>query len=180
MQPLKTMRDFDFLNPKIEDIEIEDIATALSKICRFNGHCSIPFSVAEHSVYVSKYLEAQDIHRDFARVGLLHDAAEAYIGDMVTPLKVLFPEFSALENRILKLVFAKYFPGSLVDHYFEIMNLITNIDKAAAATEARYLCGSPAWSLKLDELKGYGPIIPMKHEKAYQLFMNRFYELWTL
>lgn len=180
MQPLKTMRDFDFLDPKIEDIDIEDIASALSKLCRFNGHCSIPFSVAEHSVYVSRYLEKQNLHRDFARVGLLHDAAEAYIGDMVTPLKVLFPEFSALENRILKLVFAKYFPHPFVDMQFDILNLITNVDKAATATEARYLCGSPVWALKLDELEGYGPIVPMKHEEAYKLFMDRFYELWTL
>ena len=77
---------FDPLAPKVEDVHITDIARSLSRICRYGGHVGHWLSVARHSVWVSDRL-AQIEGPELAFAGLLHDAAEAYIGDMVRPLK---------------------------------------------------------------------------------------------
>ena len=74
--------DFNPLEPDPAKILIDDIARALSHICRYNGHVNQFYSVAEHSLRVSHSVPSKD-----ALWGLLHDAAEAYLGDFVSPLK---------------------------------------------------------------------------------------------
>jgi hypothetical protein len=85
----------DPFSPDPQKINIEDIATALSKVCRWNGHINKFFSVAQHSVYVS-YMVPQDQ----ALLGLLHDSTEAYLGDMINPVKHMgsMGDYIALEN----------------------------------------------------------------------------------
>jgi 5'-deoxynucleotidase YfbR-like HD superfamily hydrolase len=77
----------DPLNPSPEEINIEDIAHALARQCRYNGHCDGFLSVARHSIWVSEHLEAQGLDIRTQLTGLLHDAAEAYLGDLVRPIK---------------------------------------------------------------------------------------------
>jgi len=90
---------FDLLNPQPEMILIEDIAHSLSLINRFNGAALFPYSVAQHSLYVASLLPPElKLH------GLLHDAAEAYIGDMVSPLKKIMTQYKIVEERISKVV----------------------------------------------------------------------------
>lgn len=69
------------------DIDIIDIAHALSRQCRYNGHVRGFLSVARHSLWVSYYLKEQGYGPKVQLAGLLHDAAEAYMGDMIRPLK---------------------------------------------------------------------------------------------
>lgn len=80
------------LDPKPEEVVIEDIAHALSRICRYGGQPSMHYSVAEHSVLVSHLVLPR-----YALDGLMHDAAEAYVGDVLRPIKRL-PMFDAYVN----------------------------------------------------------------------------------
>jgi uncharacterized protein len=86
---------FQFDKPELHPFSIEDIANSLSKICRFTGHTSHFYSVAQHSVYVSRLLP---LHLRLQ--GLLHDASEAYVGDVSSPLKRLLPEYKTIEHRV--------------------------------------------------------------------------------
>jgi len=71
----------------VMDVEIIDIAHALARQCRFNGHCDGYISVANHCVRVSEILQRSGCSVYDQRWGLLHDAAEAYLGDVITPMK---------------------------------------------------------------------------------------------
>lgn len=90
-----TGRAVNFLDLRPEDIDIEDIAHALSMQCRFNGHTKWFYSVAEHCVHVSR-----EVDQAFAFEALLHDASEAYIGDMISPIKTISPAFKDIENKV--------------------------------------------------------------------------------
>jgi hypothetical protein len=89
-------------DPRPIDITIEDIAYALSHVCRFGGHCTEFYSVAEHSVRVAQAIKVSGGTQDEIFAGLMHDAAEAYVGDMVWPLKQA-PElagYKKIERRV--------------------------------------------------------------------------------
>lgn len=97
MLQLYSGKKFDFTNFGPSDFEITDIAHALSNICRFGGQVSRFYSVAQHCVLMAwSYSGRRGI-----RTALLHDAAEAYIGDMVRHLKHSMPEFQRLENQLM-------------------------------------------------------------------------------
>lgn len=89
--------------PTVDMVRIEDIAHALSMICHWGGHSREFFSVAQHSVLVSRICPPE-----LAFWGLHHDDAEAYYGDMVRPLKVLLPAFKEYETRGLRVIAAKF------------------------------------------------------------------------
>lgn len=76
---------FDLANPDKNDVRLDDIAYALSRICRFNGHCVRHYSVAEHCIIMS--LGLGGISHRLALLALLHDAHEAYVGDISAPMK---------------------------------------------------------------------------------------------
>jgi uncharacterized protein len=96
-------RKFYPMDPREEEIDIEDIAHALSMICRYGGHTKAFYSVAEHCVLVaSRCPEGLEL------LGLLHDAAEAYIQDFISPIKKHFPVYKVMEENILRVIFEKY------------------------------------------------------------------------
>ena len=103
---------FHILEPREEEVCIADIAHALSLQCRFTGHTRFHYSVAQHSVYVSEILTAAN-----ALEGLLHDASEAYIGDMSRPLKHYSScgkEYLLIEEKIEKVIRKKFgFPENM-------------------------------------------------------------------
>lgn len=87
--------EFDVCKPDPDLIEIEDIAHALSNICRFTGHTKHFYSVAQHS-----YLCATLVPKEHQLETLLHDAAEAYIGDVSSPLKAQLPGYQMIEFKL--------------------------------------------------------------------------------
>lgn len=90
---------FSLVNPQPDMVTIEDIAHHLGMVCRWAGATNTFFSVAQHSVLVSKI-----VPQDLQRWALMHDAAEAYIGDLTRPLKVLVPEIRVVEDRVMRAI----------------------------------------------------------------------------
>jgi|Deesub1362A_J573_1020465.scaffolds.fasta_scaffold06452_3 hypothetical protein len=158
-----TGKKFYPLTPREEDVDIVDIAHALSLICRFTGHCRVFYSVAEHSLRVSNILPPE-----LQLAGLLHDAAEAYLADVARPAKLKVIE--DIEERILKTIFSKYgVPYPLPDE-------VKEADWIMVATEGRDLMPDTRdWYLPLPPLKK--KIRPMSSRTAEFLFLNRFAEL---
>ena len=94
---------FDLASPSPGQVRLLDIAHSLAHQCRFNGACTRFYSVAEHSVFVALNVPARD--RPHA---LLHDAAEAYVGDLVRPLKRVLPDFAVLEQRVWRAICERF------------------------------------------------------------------------
>lgn len=88
-------QQFDLLRPTAAMVKPIDIAHALARLCRFNGHTRHHYSVAQHSLIVASL-----VAEEHQLVALLHDATEAYIGDMVRPLKAVMPEYQVIEHQI--------------------------------------------------------------------------------
>jgi 5'-deoxynucleotidase YfbR-like HD superfamily hydrolase len=86
---------FNYNRPEESDVTIEDIASALSNVCRFSGHLPRFYSVAQHLVNASRIVPAEH-----AFTALMHDTAEAFTNDLPTPLKWALPIFKELEVKI--------------------------------------------------------------------------------
>lgn len=177
------------LDPRPEDFDIESIAHALSHECRFAGHTSEFYSVAEHSVRVSRLVERAGVRADLlssaiaheSLAALLHDAAEAYLRDMPRPLKVHLPDYRRIYDRV-EGVLAKVF-GVRAEAFHS--SVVKDADDQLLATEARDLmrnfavnnpCAGDearkkAWQLVEPLSERLTPWVP---REAKQLFLARF------
>ena len=159
------------LDPASHEIKIDDIAHALSNICRFGGHSKRFYSVAQHSVLASIYVNGDAEVKKWA---LLHDAAEAYVGDMVRPLKSQMPTFQNVERGIMVHV-AEAFGLS-----WGIPEAVKEIDEILLATEAWELMPRQCverWSLKHPRAERI-KIAPVGPEKAQDLFLKEYEKLF--
>lgn len=96
------------LNPKEDMIHINDIAHALSNMCRYAGHMPKFYSVAQHSIHCYGMARKLDLNKKIQLAALLHDATEAYMCDLPKSVKALLPEYKYLENRLMKVIASKY------------------------------------------------------------------------
>jgi len=138
-----TGKAFDLVNPSPDAVDLRDIAHALGHICRFTGHTRLPYSVAHHSLLVADLVEPE--HRLQA---LLHDAHEAYVGDLSTPLKWLLPDFRMVEARVWRAVAAAF------DIDPELHPSVKAADRTMLMTERRDLlapCGQ-AWAPEFESV----------------------------
>ncbi len=161
-------RQVNLLNPQYSQIDIGDIAHGLAYQCRFNGQTSRFYSIAQHSLMVASILPD---HLKMA--GLLHDAAEAYVGDVVQPLKVLLPDYQMIENRFTQVIGQRF--NVDLEHHAEVKQA----DLIALATEKRDLL--PREKCTWDVLKGIKPLdrltLPMSPEQSEEMFMRVFMDL---
>lgn len=114
------------LNLRNEDIAIEDIAHALSLLCRGSGHLKYFYSVGQHSVNCAKEAQARNWSDTLALTCLLHDASEAYISDIIRPVKKHLANYMQIEDQILAAIFRKFGLGSLTDEDYRKMKTIDN------------------------------------------------------
>ncbi len=108
-----TGRHVDPSRPDPEDIRIEDIAHALSLICRGNGHVRTFWSVGEHCICCAKEAKARGLSGRLALACLLHDASECYMSDIPRPFKQMLPEYRRMEDRMLDTVYRKFLGSAL-------------------------------------------------------------------
>ena len=110
---------FDPASPSRDDLNIEDIAHALSLITRANGHFDCFYSVARHCINCAKEAKSRGYTARVQLLCLLHDAAEAYIGDMTRPLKKKMPVFSEIEKKYQDIIFPAFVSEALTEADFE-------------------------------------------------------------
>lgn len=160
-----TGKFLDYLNPSIAQISIEDIAIALSREARFSGHTKEFYSVAQHSIYVSRLVPPA-----FAMEALLHDGTEAYCKDIPTPLKRLLPDYQKIERAVDLVIRKKFKLPSTMSQEVADGDHIALFHEMANFTRHN-----------VDGLNGTAPVLtPLSSEDARAEFLARFKELRTL
>lgn len=168
-----TGRAFFPLEPEAKDLDIEDIAHALSHLCRFGGHVRKFYSVAQHSVLASLLVQP----KEHALAALLHDASEAYLCDVPRPLKIVveMQAYQAAERRLEALICLHF----NVDIYAPA---VREIDERLLMTERRDLMhpatwrGTQLWPVDHEQCLDH-EILPCGPDMAKWLFLERYKEL---
>lgn len=166
-------RYFDLANPD-GVVSIEVIARSLSRLCRFTGHLAPHvehYSVAQHSVLVSQLVPPH-----LARQGLLHDIAEAFIGDVSAPLKRLLPDYREIEARVERALFAEFELPATLDP------AVRHADLVALVTEKRDLMPAAVhdlgeWRETANIPAAMQTIYPWPARSAAAAFLERYREL---
>lgn len=165
-----TGRPFFPLAPVAWDIEIQDIAHSLSLLCRYNGHVDRFYSVAEHCVVLS-----HSVSSEYARWALLHDASEAYVGDMVWPLKEEVPAYKNIEDGVMGAICERFGldpvqPAQVKEHDRRIVIDERAALMAPARTPWPALEGFTPLGVRIE---GWSPA------RAKAEYMSRFQQLFT-
>lgn len=152
-----TGKQFNLFEPTPEMIDIRDIAAGLSNKGHFSGLTPSYFSIAQHCVMVCDEFAFWDFFIDpkLKLLALLHDAAEAYIGDMIKPLKVRIAQFAQVEENIMKAICARYGMDYSSLHLIKATDLFVQ--------EVEY-----------NAFYRKGRITYMNHERAKHEFIDRF------
>lgn len=158
---------FDYANINAMKFDIEDVAHALSNICRFNGHCRDFYSVAQHSVLVSELVPEKH-----ALAALLRDAAETYCGDVISPLKQLLPVYESILQTTEKRLF------EFIGIDWPVHESVKHADMRMLATEVRDLMKpSEHWHVVNKYEPSSESIHPLPPGAAKALFLDRYYSL---
>lgn len=172
-------RPFWPLEPRLEDIAIEDIAHHLSHLCRFTGAVRLFYSVAQHSVMVSIAMAPHLVtgrHRALGLYGLLHDASEAYLMDVPRPLKhdASMVAYRAAEARLQRVIYAVF--GCDPDDEPAALKVV---DRRMLRTECRDLMPPAAFHERWDDVEPFDfPLTePWSPTRARWRFLERFVSL---
>ncbi len=166
-----TGNKFYALDPRPEEVHIEDIAHSLSMMCRYAGHCEKFYSVAEHSVLV-----AENLPPELQLWGLLHDASEAYLVDIPRPFKSYLNNYYELENSIMNVVCDKFgLPHGMPDGVKFVDNSILADERSQnlkdnGVSAAEWGAGYPALGIKLKHWS------PKEAEEQFLAFFDALIE----
>ncbi|KAB1440348.1 hypothetical protein [Pseudodesulfovibrio senegalensis] len=127
-----TGKNLDLANPNSKEICIEDIAHHLAKLDRYNGAGHYSYSVGQHSLLV-----ADALPKEYKLQGLLHDATEAYLGDVVSPLKAMLPEYRRIEGQVMRAICNRF------QITFPRPQIIKKADQAVMAAEMQQVVKWP-------------------------------------
>lgn len=161
-------------DPHPDDVKIEDIGHGLSHICRFGGQCREFYSVAQHSVLIAQELARREAPPEMVLWGLLHDAAEAYLGDMVRPLKQSMPNYMRLEAQTESCILTGL---GLEAPTHGTRHIVKELDDVLLMTERRDLmnhCGHE-WTPRARPL--VDPIRPWSPELAKRHFLESYHNI---
>lgn len=125
-------------NPSPEEICIDDIAHALSMLCRGNGHVKTFWSVGQHCIACAKEAAARNLPDRIVLACLLHDAGECYLSDVPRPVKKTLPAYSETEERLLSVIYEKYLGSDLTE---EESHAVKEIDNALLWYDLEKLLG---------------------------------------
>lgn len=117
---------FSPLAPDMEAIDLKDIAHALARIGRANGHFSEFYSVGQHCLDCAREALARGCSARQALLCLLHDASEAYMSDITSPVKKHLRQYIAVEDRLLDMIYEKYVPGGIRPREQRVVKEIDN------------------------------------------------------
>lgn len=159
--------ELDPNNINSENIDIRDISHSLARICRFNGHITTFYSVAQHSITVSRMLGERGYDSKIQLCGLLHDASEAYLGDIPTPIKKCLKDYKKLEIMFQQEIF-KHF--NLFDIWNSSKLLIKKFDDNVLINEWKIL-------KQTDCEKTMQPYEPNMFDKVAKEYLEMFYML---
>lgn len=121
-----TGKHFDPLHPQAELICIEDIAHALSLICRGNGHVKTFFSVGQHCIFCAREALARNASKRLALAALLHDSSECYMSDVPRPFKKSLHDYQKQEDKLLDIIYTKYLGSVLSEEEEQQLHFIDN------------------------------------------------------
>ena len=121
---------------KADDIRLYDIAHPLSFICRGVGQVKLFLSVGQHCINCAKEAEGRGYSDRVILACLLHDGAEAYVSDIIRPVKVLLENFDEIEDRFQEAIYEHFGLGDLTAEERELVHLI---DDAMLWNEAKEL-----------------------------------------
>lgn len=162
----------DPFDPDPDVIRIDDIAHALSLICRYNGHVDHHYSVAQHSLEVVRFLQDKGAPTSVQLEGLLHDAAEAYMGDLASPLKHNrhMHAYAIAEQRLQEAILKRYLP-----------NTVYQWDQVKVADDAAYQMERISFLFPFEtaedmmyEKFGRSVIVPKEPAEVEQEFLFKF------
>jgi hypothetical protein len=161
-------------DPDPDQIHIGDIARALANLCRFGGHSRVFYSVAQHCVIVSEHVEQRVAAAEDSLAALMHDATEAYLGDLPHPIKHrsdLGEAFRAAEDHLEEAIRDRFRLKADVAE-------IKRVDRALLAAERRAF-SAETWHWP--ELEGVEPLdvalTAWPPDEAARAFERRYAEL---
>lgn len=133
-----TKKHITVMDPKEEDIDINDIAHALSMLTRANGHFASFYSVGQHSIGCAYEAIEREYSKKVILACLLHDASEAYLCDIPRPLKRSMPDYLAAEDKMQNLIFEKFLGEPLTG---DEETLVQSVDDAILYHEFKFFTG---------------------------------------
>lgn len=119
-----TGKKFDPTEPDIALIDIDDVAHALSLLCRANGHFPEFYSVGIHSLNCANEARARGYSARMQLACLIHDASEAYLSDITRPVKSVLPQYKNIENRLQNAIEEKWLGSTLSEEEYRLMREI--------------------------------------------------------